>query len=100
MWYKFHAIHGPGHQSRVEEYVWLTGKWSKKALQNHWDHWTRDFDWPVGGFERVEELPEEVMNVQVDKYTGLLIHASEMLRVLGVNDQMIVHCVMGKAGNV
>jgi hypothetical protein len=83
VWYRLHCNAGPGHQSSFEEYVWFYEEPNDADLEDTWEHLFRERRNPVGGCEKVEELPEDIRQDKVREYRYKLNHAQHMLKVLG-----------------
>jgi len=87
-WYKFHAIHGPGHQSESTEYKWFhysfmeNGEPSELELTYLWENWARNWHDSVGGFELVRELPSEIIASLIKQYTSEQSHVAMILNDL------------------
>jgi len=84
-WYKFDAIHGPGHQSSSVKYEWYDEEPDENSLKYEWDSWVRDWEWPIGkpGVTKVDELPDEVRHRKIERYKFVIEDAQEMLRIIG-----------------
>lgn len=84
MWYKFEAIHGPGHQSHTEEYKWLEPELTGELMGEVWSDWVNgeDMDWPKGSLTAIEKLPEKERLAQIRKYQDRIEDAEYMLKIL------------------
>lgn len=84
-WYKFHAIHGPGHQGHTAEYLWYDHTPSKAERRELWDDWVNRerLDDAVGSVMPVKELPEPERLAQIEHYRYMCMRAQRMLELLG-----------------
>lgn len=55
-WYKFHADHGPGHQSHTEFYRFYIEPLDNESRKYVWDELFGDRDWPIGGTRLVKNV--------------------------------------------
>ncbi len=83
MWYRFYCHSGPGHQSMWEQYHWFETPLSEEEKEQLWEEFFYERDYPIGGVEEIEELPEKERKLQVMKYRAMLESAEMMLEVLG-----------------
>jgi len=85
-WYKFDAIHGPGHQGSSVKYEWYDEELNENSLKYEWDDWVRgnDWEWPIGhpGATKVDELPDEIRQKKIKYYNHLIENAQYMLRII------------------
>lgn len=81
MWYRFYANHGPGHQSSSEFYKWLENG-TDEEMQECWEYFFGSYEWPVGGWERVEKLPKDVVRTKLDHYQFQKDLAEKMIAIL------------------
>jgi len=83
-WYRFSANHGPGHQSRSEEYRYFDKRIDKEEKEFQWNYIfdTFEYDWPIGNVTCVRKVPEAVRTNMIEDYKDKKAHAVKMLKVL------------------
>jgi hypothetical protein len=87
MWIKFMITHGPGHQSKYEDYVYsrvdLNDKEVTKGIEDDsWDllkPWMED---PIIRWEKLPSLPKNIRDSYIDKYRRKREYAEEMIKIL------------------
>lgn len=86
MWFKLYAMHGGGHQGQSEDYFWRVQCPSHGEREDMWHEWVRDnyIRSAKGGVSLVRELPEKVRLEKIEHYKHTIVHAQQMLKVLGV----------------
>lgn len=85
MWLKIYAMHGPGHQSETEEYVWREKKPSPNERQEMFENMAERhyLNNASGKVTLVKVLPEKVRQEKI-RYCKLSIeHDMKMLKILG-----------------
>lgn len=86
-WYRFYCTCGPGHQSRDEKYLFFEEEPNEDYLEDYWDLFFRDYDYPIGGWEAVDELPEKVRAEMIIDCAWDLYGCKNQLQLLGVTEQ-------------
>lgn len=85
MWFKVHVMHGPGHQSETEEYVWRI----KRPCWNERDEMFKSFCESnylrnaIGDVKLAQELPEKVRLEKIEWFKREIVYAQKMLKILG-----------------
>jgi len=87
-WYKFYAMHGPGHQGTTEAYRFYEKPLSRGDREEVWENWVyrEGFENAVGrpGVRLIRRLPEKVRQEKIEGFRNEIKHATSMLRSLGV----------------
>ena len=72
-WYKFHAVHGPGHQSTTDEHRFFNEPIeSDGALGDAWHDWAgrEQFDNAIGGCTLATEMTANEINIETLRCQG------------------------------
>jgi hypothetical protein len=81
-WYKFHADHGPGHQSHTTHYRWYDEKLSEGGEEDEWHSLFDDLSWPIGKSTIVKKIPEDVRKRKIENCKLAIKAAKNMLKIL------------------
>ena len=83
-WYHEYANHGPGHQSRSDNYFHTEEPLSDEAKHNHWDDWAerKSIDNAKGYLVEVTALPQSEIQHMKRSYQSQLAEARRMLDIL------------------
>lgn len=81
-WYRFYAMHGPGHQSDTERYEFYEKPLTDEQRESYWHDFFNDFNNPKGGVEKVETIPARVHSDKVDECKRSIRYAEKLLKVL------------------
>jgi len=70
-WYKFHCVHGPGHQGSSTEYRCYPRKMSREERKETYDSWLNPYwEWPIGYIRLVNKIPVDERDRMIAEYEG------------------------------
>lgn len=81
-WYKYHAIHGGGHQQETTEYHWSDYKLTDDEEKEHLITWCAQFRNFKGDIAQVDVPPKEVVTKALDTAQLKLASAEHEVTVL------------------
>jgi hypothetical protein len=81
-WYKFHADHGPGHQSHSIYYRFYIEPLNREEKSYEWDEFFKDRDWPIGGVKLIRKVPDIILQKKIQSLKREIKDARAMLKAL------------------
>ena len=92
-WYHFQASHGPGHQSSDERYQYFDKSLTKAEEKMWFEEYFADLDWPTGGVEMVESIPEHILASKIASCKNSIKYNRDLLKVLAKTESKSVIAV-------
>lgn len=81
-WYKFYALHGPGHQTRTEEYRYYAHSLTRHERDDEWVNIFRHLSCPVGDTRLLKEPPPDALAKEIAKFKSDIRYARAQLKLL------------------
>jgi hypothetical protein len=89
-WYRFHADHGPGHQSHSVEWKWLEWYPSDDDLKMMWEDIFASREWPVGGWEKTDPTGRDRDEMLETSRSGALHHLAALANLRPETDVVVL----------
>jgi len=81
-WYRIPVSHGPGHQSKSEDYRWSDKPMSKDEKEDWFNEYSSYMNYAIGKITIVKKLPKKVKEEKLWTYKARIKYAKQMLNIL------------------